>query len=452
MSLWTPTIRLRLTLWYAGVVLLILAVVSVGIYGFMRNRLHSLVRNKLDMDYATIESVLINSMADMNDIAHLDDAIAFELSRRGDIAYRSDMWDEAGFSVEFDGLGSDEYGTWLSAEGHLYHVRSDTSAYAYVLTVAQDASDAEANLRTLAMILLGGIPLVFVLAVAGGYFLAGRVLAPVKEITAKAREISADNLSDRLPVTHPGDEIGGLATVFNDTLARLEASFERLRRFTADASHELRTPLTSIRSVGEVAMQGPIDEESSRDAIGSMLEETERLAGLIDNLLILARGDSGGLELAPERLDLAVLVAEIASELRVLAEEKNQTLLVEPDESVFVTVDAATIRQALTNVIHNAIRYTPQGGRVDVRVGRTDYGGAVIDIIDDGPGIPAGERERVFDRFYRLDRSRTKIVGGAGLGLSIARWAVEANGGKIEFVDKTGSGAHCRITLLTSRI
>ena len=171
-----------------------------------------------------------------------------------------------------------------------------------------------------------GIPFAVGLAIAGGYFLAGRVLAPVGAMADKAREITAESLAERLPVDNAEDEFGRLATVFNDTLSRLQDAFERLRRFTADASHELRTPLTAMRSVGEVALRNTLDAGAYRDVIGSMLEEVDRLTRLVESLLTLTRANSGKVQLAPEALDLGALAGNVIDQLRVLADEKQQEL------------------------------------------------------------------------------------------------------------------------------
>jgi signal transduction histidine kinase len=178
-----------------------------------------------------------------------------------------------------------------------------------------------------------------------------------------------------------------------------------------------------------------------------MLEETERLTHLVDNLLTLARGDAGKAHLAPQEMDLSVLVSEVVEELRVLSEEKNQTLSSDSLPSITVTADEATLRQAVSNVLHNAIEHTPERGHIKVITAKTEDGNAIINIIDDGPGIPEPERTKVFERFYRIHGGRSRKGGGVGLGLAIARWAVEANGGVIEFLDKKGPGTHCRITL-----
>jgi heavy metal sensor kinase len=272
----------------------------------------------------------------------------------------------------------------------------------------------------------------------------------VRTITRKAQDITAENLSERLPVKNPHDEIGHLAAVFNETLGRLENSFEQLRRFTADASHELRTPLTSIRSVGEVALKKTMDTKSYQEAIGSMLEETERLTHLVDKLLILARGDAGKAKLVPSLVDMGKLVNEVVEELKILAEEKSQTLSTSTQQGAVANVDKETIRLALSNILHNAILYTQEGGRVDVHATKTEQDEVTIDIIDNGPGIPESERVKVFERFYRVDKARSRAEGGAGLGLAIARWAVEVNRGSITFRTNNEPGTHCRIILPSS--
>jgi heavy metal sensor kinase len=298
------------------------------------------------------------------------------------------------------------------------------------VAAALDETSLRDTLWTLALIFATGIPFAAGLAVAGGYFLAGRVLAPVGAMAQRAREITAESLAKRLPVDNARDEFGQLATVFNDTLARLQDAFERLRRFTADASHELRTPLTAMRSVGEVALQNALDGVAYRDVIGSMLEEVDRLTRLVESLLILTRADSGKAQLLAEDLDLGGLTGSVIDQLHVLADEKQQELTLRAPIRVPARGDAALIRHALMNLIHNAIKYTPTGGKITVEV-HAPGGQPMIEVRDTGPGIPAAHRDRIFDRFYRVDTSRSREEGGVGLGLAIARWAVEANGGHI---------------------
>jgi heavy metal sensor kinase len=304
----------------------------------------------------------------------------------------------------------------------------------------------EEELRPTLIVLGLGIPLGAALAGLGGYLLARRALAPIGRMAARAESISADRLSERLPVENPDDELGQLATVINRTFARLERSFELLRQFTADASHDLRTPLTALRSVGEVGLREPRTADEYREIVGSMLEETDRLTRLIDSLLAMSRADAGHVKLERETLDLGALAREAATYLGVLAEEKGQQLLVEGEAFVPVVADRLVLRQALVNLIDNAIKYSPANAPIRIQVSARDAHG-VIAVCDEGPGIPVEHRERVFDRFHRVDRARARASGGSGLGLAIARWAVEANGGRIELETEEGHGCQFRIVL-----
>src|SRR5262249_6237920 len=218
---------------------------------------------------------------------------------------------------------------------------------------------------------------------------AGRVLAPVGAMADTARRITAESLDARLPVANSADEFGRLATVFNETLSRLDAAFEQLRRFTADASHELRTPLTAMRSVGEVALHRPLSTEGYREVIGSMLEEVDRLTRLVENLLLLTRAEAGRIPLTRASVDLRELVAGVSDGLRVLAEEKNQELTVELGERVAVECDATALRQGMTNRLHNAIKFPPAKGAIRVAVKSPATGDGVIKVQDSAPGIPA---------------------------------------------------------------
>jgi heavy metal sensor kinase len=291
-----------------------------------------------------------------------------------------------------------------------------------------------------------GLPVVVVLVVITGYVVAARALKPVDAMAERAAEITADHLNDRLVIQNPDDELGKLGTAFNATLARLEGSFDQLRRFTADASHELRTPLTAIRSVGEVSLQKQGDSKYYRDIIGSMLEETSRQTKLVDSLLTMSRADSGRVQLHLVETGLLGLVREAASLLEVLAEEKEQKLLVEGDETLSVMADRTILRQALVNLIDNAVKYSPFKGEIRVRI--TESGRNVqIEVQDNGPGVPPEHRGRIFERFYRVDKARTRAEGGSGLGLSIAQWAVTVNGGRIDVQSAPDQGTIFRIIL-----
>jgi heavy metal sensor kinase len=329
--------------------------------------------------------------------------------------------------------------------------RTKVGDISLVVQVAVSEAPMRQNLRDLLFILLLGLPVAVAIAGLGGYTLARRALIPVDRMAEQARHITAERLEERLPVDNPNDELGRLATVFNQTLTRLESSFDQMRRFTADASHELRTPLTALRSVGEIGLRGRRDPSDYREIIGSMLEEVDRLSLLVDRLLTLSRADSGEAMLSRDRVDLRELAEEVTTQLDVLAEEKQQSLTVEANGLAVCLGDRMVLRQALLNLVDNAIKYSPVGGRIAVRVSSTPGGMAILDVSDSGPGIPVEMRPRVFDRFYRADRSRSRENGGGtGLGLSIARWAVEVHGGQLTLESREEPGATFRITLPSS--
>ena len=292
-----------------------------------------------------------------------------------------------------------------------------------------------------------GFPIALLLVGITGYFVALRALRPLDSMARRARQINADHLNERLELENPDDELGHLGTAFNQALARLEHSFDQLKQFTADASHELRTPLTAMRSVGEVALQNGGDIRYHHDVIGSMLEEVNRLTHLVDSLLIFARADSGHLPLQRSEVGLLELATESAVLLEVLAEEKKQSLEIEGDKSLTIIGDRLILRQALVAIIHNAVKYSPSQGSIHVRVG-AEHGDALIEIRDSGPGIPTEHRAKVFKRFYRVDKARTRDEGGSGLGLSIADWSVRAHGGQIELECYEPHGCTFRIRLL----
>jgi heavy metal sensor kinase len=278
------------------------------------------------------------------------------------------------------------------------------------------------------------------------YLLARKALAPVGRLRALAREVTADRLDRRLEVADPADELGGLALTINAMIGRLERSFAEVRRFTADASHELRTPLTAIRAEAEVGLGRPGVPAEQQTLLGSILEECERLTRLTDQLLALSREDAGVAPQAREPVDLAALVAGVAETMRPLAEAKGLRLESAPPAAVRVRGDPGRLRQVFYNLLDNAIKYTPAGGAVEVRVeGRP--GGAAASVRDSGPGIPAEHLPRVFERFYRVDKARTRAEGGTGLGLSIARSIVAAHGGQIDLQSTPGRGTVCTVTL-----
>jgi heavy metal sensor kinase len=301
----------------------------------------------------------------------------------------------------------------------------------------------EATELLVTMLLVG--PLTLLVAGGGGYFLACRALAPVDELRRRTREITADRLDRRLPVASPGDELGLLARTVNEMIERLERSFAEVRRFTADASHELRTPLTAIRTEAEVALRKGVPPEQQQ-LLGSILEECGRLNRLTDQLLTLSREDAGVASPARVPVDLAALLKGVAETMRPLAEAKGVRLDAPIAGTLWVQGDELRLRHVFLNLLDNALKYTSQGGAVEVQAGPRDDA-VVATVRDTGEGIPAEHLQRVFDRFYRVDRARSREQGGTGLGLSIARSIVTAHGGRVDLDSAPGRGTTCTVSL-----
>jgi heavy metal sensor kinase len=317
---------------------------------------------------------------------------------------------------------------------------------AYFIRIAMNEEYVFEQMNEFMMMLLLSSPLVLIGAALSGYRMAKRALMPIDKMVLQAKKITAQNLNERLPVINPNDELGNLAKGINDLLGRVDASFQQLQRFTADASHELRTPLTAIRSVGEVGIQDGQSPSYYRDVIASMLEETNRLTHLVDSLLLLSKADAGRVELKRERVNIFAFVKESLELVSVLADEKSQKTTVEGNGEVFYEVDKIIFRLALLNLIDNAIKYTPNGGNIGTRVFLDKSSNVVIEVSDSGPGITPDHQTKIFDRFYRINEDRSRESGGTGLGLSIVQWAVHMHQGTITLESNT-SGTIFRISL-----
>jgi heavy metal sensor kinase len=438
-------VRRRLTLWYTMALALIVLVFSVSVYVFVKSRLFRQLDQQLDREFSVISGEITEEPGDLRELDPDGSTRLFQLVQGTKALFRSDAYLKAGLPEQV--FGSDiKYRTLRSGSGKRYRSATGVLANRNLLTVVLDEETVWKALHTLFMILALALPIALALAAVGGYVMAGRLLKPVAAMAQKADKISAENLSERLPVENPQDEFGKLAGVFNRTLARLQDSFARLQRFTADASHELRTPLTALQSVGEVALQENLDAESYRDRIGSMLEETARLTRLVESLLLLTRADSGRLLMNRKEQNVTAIIEKAVDDMRVMAEEKSQGLTTDLAGDIRVSLDEDTFRRALVNILDNAIKYTPQGGVLAVRLTETAIG-IVVEVSDSGPGIAAEHRAKIFDRFYRVDKDRSRDVGGTGLGLAIAKWAIEANGGRLELESRVPHGSTFRIVL-----
>jgi two-component system, OmpR family, sensor kinase len=335
---------------------------------------------------------------------------------------------------------------------YLIHVQPDSVRGApYRVAGAYPLYSIRETLADVRAVYLVAIPLLLVSAAAGGYLMAKRSLSPVSAMGARAAQISATNLHERLPVTNPRDELGGLANVVNGLLARLEQAFVHQRRFMADASHELRTPVAILRTEVEVTLSREHREEHEyRESLGVMRDASQRLTRIVEDLFLLTRADSGHLIVRHEPLYLEEIVHAAARAVRGLADRRGLRLDLLAVAGAPFHGDADLLGRLLLNLLDNAIKFSQRNGVVELALEQRN-GAYVITVADDGPGIPAEARERIFDRFFRVDaaRSRAQSTGtsGAGLGLSIARWIAEAHGGRLELAVSRPGRTEFRVIL-----
>lgn len=309
----------------------------------------------------------------------------------------------------------------------------------YLVAAAPEAGN-ELVLGRFLTVLLASIPILLVVASAGGYFLSRRALLPVDRITASARSTSITNLSERVPVPQTGDELQRLAETCNEMLARLEASVRRIRQFTADASHDLRGPISFVRTVAEVALRDPGADPNSRRALADIVDESAKASVLLEDLLTLARADSDRAELALAPVNLCRVVEEACEVARPLAMERQHSLSVDVNGSKETRVlgDFASLRRLFWILLDNAVKYTPSPGRIEVSLNSSPHE-IVVTIRDNGIGIPEKDLPRVFDRFYRADPSRGQVEG-SGLGLSIAKWLADSHRARLSVASAVNSG------------
>jgi heavy metal sensor kinase len=313
----------------------------------------------------------------------------------------------------------------------------------YRVEVGTSGASAENTLAQVLVLLAVGLPVAVAVAVAGGFVLVRQALEPVERMAVKAEEITQHNLSERLPVVRSGDELERLSISLNHMISRLEDALHGSKQFLADASHELRTPLTVMRGELEsLAQDGRLARET-REALGSVLEEVERLAEIVESLFALSRLDAGEAD-TRQRFDLGELAATTAEQMSLLATDKSIGVECESAPGVIVRGDRARLKQVIVNLLDNAIKYTPQGGQVRLRV-RSEGAHAVLDVSDTGIGIPAEALPHLFKRFFRVDGSRSREQGGAGLGLAIVKSICAAHGAEVEVLSTPGKGSTFRV-------
>jgi heavy metal sensor kinase len=451
-------LRLRLTLWYGGA-FSVLLLLHIGVATYVHyNQLINQAYHAEIQDLETTEGLIYQASDGhiaMNEDYFNNPQVRMHLDRHmeilspdGKILYQDQRLD--GSAIDEPLLSHEGVGSYNERAVHLNNGRKVMviSHFHYlngrpmILRVAYDEAPLFANVARFLGILLLLAPVTILIAMWVVFTVASRALSPLSSMVRRAEKITAERLSERLPVHDPSDDLGHAARVFNGLLQRLEDSFLQLKRFTSDASHELRTPLASMRSIGEVSLQSSHSSEEYRDVIASMLEEVRRLTHLVDSLLAISRADSGQISLQLTSFSCMDLIQEVIGVVGILAEDKHQTIRLTGSHEITVHADRGILRQAILNIVDNAIKYSPGESEILIEVTKAPEEIAEICITDHGPGIPEEEQDRIFDRFYRTDAGRSRERGGTGLGLSIAKWAVEVHAGHIG-IRPAAAGGSC---------
>lgn len=365
--------------------------------------------------------------------------------KRGEVIYRSYSLGSDSIVVP-DSIGfeaTELLTTVLNGERLRAAVYRDNNL---TIIVAYSLEELNAVLENLFSIFLYLIPIVVVVSILSGLYLAYKALQPVHDVTQRARKITIENLDQSIPPRNVDDEIGRLIETMNDMIDRLHKSFAQVRQFSSDASHELRTPLTIMRGELELALRNEKSPEEYRNILASTLEEILRLKTIIDNLLTLGKADHGVFDLKLEEVHLDEVIQELYDDCSMLAESKHITVQLKKSEQITIVGDKGRLRQLFLNLVDNAIKYTPEGGHVSISIERQN-GTAKVSVEDTGIGIPEQDTERIFDRFYRVDKARSREMGGTGLGLSIAKWIAEIHRGSITVKSEPNRGSTFTVTL-----
>jgi heavy metal sensor kinase len=453
----STTVRTRLTAWY-----FLVLIVSFALFGWVVDFgfKHSVERT---MDYSlqgnlgTVQRVISGSLPqgvekvahELGELADIwgDGAILKVTDDSGQLIFQSPAF--AGTKIEaVEAVSSGSYTTNLAAIQYRISARRvSISGRVFDVAVATPTEAFDQSLDQFRLILKLASPLLIILASLGGYWLSRRALEPVDEIIQTARSIGGQNLSSRLAVPLPRDELRRLTETLNEMLGRIESSMKRVTQFTADASHELRTPLALLRTSAEVALRRPRREEDYREVLESIVAACGEMTLLLENLLQMARADAGAEALNFRRVDLIGCLRKVQEQGAILAEAKEIRVASDfEEEAVWIDADAAAIERVFLIFIDNAVKYTHPGGKISVRYQKS-HNAALVEIGDTGIGVSDKDLPHIFERFYRADPARSREQGGVGLGLSIANWIVEKHGGAIHVESTPGMGSVFQVHL-----
>jgi two-component system, OmpR family, sensor kinase len=454
----TRSLRFRITAWYAGLLAGALLGFGVSVYLGLERYLYWDLQRTLASECRAIGTELLPQLPAKQPAwlsTEINETYAPEVNskfirviREGDgVVYLSGAPKDGSFDPSQVPLSSTEaLGRFrrirLEGRALLINVLEFTTpdGSRFMVESGVPSQKIEVVLHGLLLTFAIYMPFIISLAVGSGYWLMRRSLQPVDEITRRAEGITSSNLSERLPVIRSGDELERLSTSLNRMIERLDHAFQHINRFSADASHELRTPLTILQLELEGIAQSHRLNPALTDQIGSALEETHRMSHIVESLLAISRLDAGEVKMDKISLNLGDLAASTADQMKLLAEEKSIRLTSEVAGEIYVEGDRCRLQQVIVNLVANAIKYTPEGGKVEVLV-RRKGSRAVLEVSDSGAGIPDYALSHVFERFYRADKARSRDSGGAGLGLAIVKAICSAHGAEVNVSSKEGTGS-----------
>jgi len=455
------SIGLRLTLWYLAIFLAAQAVFGLGMWGILNRSLYDIADDTLEGQIDDLQHFLHAQRGDASTAQlqeQFDEAYLREHSgdylqvqdERGNWIYRAPFLRKNNLpAIRPDQLRKPLYeDRWLGGERFRFMSQNvEVHGRHYTVQTGVPEDDTLETLRLFKRYLLMFAPLMLAVAAGVGYWLSRRALSPVDALTRTARGITGVNLSSRLEKLDTGDELQRLAETLNEMLARIEAAFLRVTQFTADASHELRTPVSLIRTEAEIALRKSRGDGEYKDALQHILLEAERTSSLIERLLALARADAGHESLDFQTLELRELVRKSCEDWREVTAQRHLEFTSKiANRDLYITGDKTALRRLLNVLLDNAVKYTPAHGTIEVTLEEKDEN-ALLRVRDTGIGISEEDQARIFERFYRADKARSREAGGVGLGLAIAEWIVEQHRGSITVESAPGKGATFMVRL-----
>jgi len=445
----TSKISHRLTITYAMLFFVALALVNFATLFSINYYVNQTAVQQLQL----VDQVIINDIKSLNDIPKMDLKEFSQIADNVDVSliYNNRIIYNTGEQYNLQGTGSKAVGKVVTAKlGEnkiifLNDMLTLNDGARITIQVVKDMDNEEKFIHALAGIMLLIDGFVFLLAIIVGYLISRKALSPIDKITNQAKQISASDLSARIHIDGPDDELKRLSYTFNDLIARIQCSYEKQNRFTLDASHELATPLAVIKGYIDVLDRwGKDDREVLNESISSIKVELANMTSLLDMLLFLSKGDNEIYKMEKTKFWMNDLIIEVVKESN-LVDEKHSIVCSEYPEFQ-IEGDRRLIKQMLRAIVDNSIKYSPEDTKINIEYSASEYK-AVIVVSDEGIGIPKEDLPHIFDRFYRVDKARSRSIGGAGLGLSLAKWIVDIYKGSIEADSEIEKGTKMMIKL-----